>query len=106
MTTLLALLALAPQTAPEGPNPLTMFLPMILIFVVIYMLIIRPQKKKEDNRKKMVDAVKKGDKIVTIGGIHGNVTQVDEASVLVQVDSSVKVRVEKNALASVVTKEG
>jgi preprotein translocase subunit YajC len=101
----MTLLLLAPQSAPAGPNPLTMFLPMILIFVVIYLLIIRPQKKKEDTRQKMVAAVKKGDKVVTIGGMHGSVTQVDETSVLVQVDSSVKVRIEKNALSSVVSKD-
>ena len=108
MTTLLMtsiLLLLAPQAATPGPNPLAMFLPMILIFVVIYLLIIRPQKKKEDTRKKMVEAVKKGDRVVTIGGIHGSVTQVDETSVLVQVDSSVKMRIEKNALSSVTSKD-
>lgn len=103
MTLLFALVA--PQTAPAGPNPLAMFLPMILIFVVIYLLIIRPQKKKEDSRQKMVAAVKKGDKVVTIGGIHGSVVKVDDSSVLVQVDEAVKLRVEKNALSSVATKD-
>lgn len=93
------LLLLVPQEA--APNPLAMFLPMILIFVVIYLLIIRPQKKKEDTRKKLVAAVKKGDKIVTIGGIHGIVSEVNDASVLVQIDSAVKMRVEKNAISSV-----
>ena len=99
----MSLLFLVPQDA--APNPLTMFLPMILIFVVIYLLIIRPQKKKEDTRKKMVAAVRKGDKVVTIGGIHGSVAQVDDTSVLLQIDSAVKVRVEKNALSTVVTKD-
>lgn len=87
--------------AGEQANPIAMFLPLILIFVVFYFFIIRPQKKKEDDRKTMIAAVKKGDKIVTIGGVHGTVTQVDETSVLAQVDSNTKLRIEKNALASV-----
>lgn len=81
------------------------FLPLLLIFVVFYFFIIRPQKKKEDTRKKMIEAVKKGDKIVTAGGLHGTVTQVDETSVLAQVDTNVKLRIEKNAIGSVVVKE-
>ncbi len=85
-------------------NPVAMFLPLILIFIVFYFFIIRPQKKKEDQRKQMIEAVKKGDKIVTIGGVHGTVTQVDETSVLVQVDSNTKLRVEKSAIASIVEK--
>ena len=87
--------------AGETANPLAMFLPLILIFIVFYFFIIRPQKKKEDNRKKMIEAVKKNDKVITIGGLHGTVTQVDDTSVLVQVDSNTKVRVEKSALSSV-----
>lgn len=82
-----------------------MFLPLILIFLIIYFLIIRPQKKKEDKRKEMISAVQKNDKVVTIGGIHGTVTQVDETSVLLQVDATVKLRVEKSALSNVAGKD-
>lgn len=91
------------QAAPSA-NPLAMFLPLILIFLVFYIFIIRPQKKKEDTRKQMIGAVKKGDRIITIGGIHGIVTKVDEQSVLASVDDQLKLRFEKNAIASVVTK--
>ncbi|MDA1029579.1 MAG: preprotein translocase subunit YajC [Bacteroidetes bacterium] len=91
--------------AGEASNPLAMFLPLILIFIVFYFFIIRPQKKKEDTRKKMIEAVKKNDKVITIGGIHGTVTQVDDTSVLVQVDTNTKIRVEKSALSSVPGKE-
>ena len=90
---------------PEGSNPLITFLPLILIFVVFYFFIIRPQKKKEDERKRMIESVKKGDKVITIGGVHGTVTQVDEGSVLIQADTNVKLRVEKNAIASVVGRD-
>jgi preprotein translocase subunit YajC len=96
----LIFLLMAPQDA-AAPNPLTMFVPMILIFAVIYLFIIRPQKKKEDTRKAMVAAAKKGDRVVTIGGLHGKVIQVDETSVLLEVDGSVKLRYDKAALASI-----
>lgn len=97
-------LLLAPQDA-QSPSMLVTLLPLLLIFLVFYFFIIRPQKKREDERKKMIQAVRKGDKIITAGGIHGTVTQVDEASVLAQVDTNVKLRIEKSALASVGTKE-
>jgi preprotein translocase subunit YajC len=93
--------------APAGgeANPLAMFLPLVLIFIVFYFFIIRPQKKKEDQRKKMIEAVQKGNRVITIGGVHGTVTQVDETSVLVQVDNNTKLRIEKSALSSVVGKD-
>lgn len=94
------------MAAPGGnANPLAMFLPLVLIFVVFYIFIIRPQKKKEDSRKKMIAAVQKNNRVITIGGVHGTVTQVDETSVLVQVDNNTKLRIEKSALSSVVGKE-
>ena len=104
MSTFLPLLLGAPAGG-EQANPLAMFLPLILIFIVFYFFIIRPQKKKEDSRKSMIEAVKKNDRIITIGGIHGMVTQVDETSVLVQVDNNPKLRIEKSALSSVGNKE-
>ena len=103
MSTLIFFLMGAPSG--EQANPLAMFLPLILIFIVFYLFIIRPQKKKEDQRKSMIEAVKKNDRIITIGGIHGTVTQVDETSVLVQVDNNTKLRIEKSALSSVGNKE-
>lgn len=86
-------------------NPIITLMPLILIFVVFYFFIIRPQKKKETERRSMIEAVKKGDRVVTIGGVHGTVTQVDDASVLVQVDTNVKLRVDKNAIASTGVKD-
>jgi len=103
MQTYLLLLMGAP--GGEQANPIAMFLPLILIFIVFYFFIIRPQKKKEDTRKSMIEAVKKGDRIITVGGVHGTVNQVDETSVLAQVDSNTKLRIEKSALASVGTKD-
>ena len=102
----MAILLLAVQESASG-NPFGgfgMFLPLILIFLVFYFLIIRPQQKREKQRKAMIAAVAKNDRIITAGGIHGQVTQVDESSVLVDV-GGVKLRVEKNSLASVVNKQ-
>lgn len=99
-----AFLLLIPQEA-QSPSLLVTLLPLLLIFLVFYFFIIRPQKKRENERKRMIEAVRKGDKIITAGGLHGTVTQVDETSVLAQVDTNVKLRIEKSALASVSTKE-
>ncbi len=91
---------------PAGQsNPLLSFLPLVLIFVVFYFFLIRPQKKKEDQRKAVIESVKKGDKVVTIGGLHGTVAQVDEATLLIQVDTNTKLRIDKQAVANVVGKD-
>lgn len=91
------------QAAPAGGNPIVMFLPMVLIFAVFWFFMVRPQQKREKDRKATISAVKKGDKIVTIGGIHGTVDKVDDTSVIAQVDTSTKMRFEKNAIAQIVT---
>ena len=97
-------LLLAQQAPATGFNP-SFFIMMGLIFVVFYFFIIRPQKKREDTRKQMIGAVKKGDRVVTVGGIHGKVLSVEDTSLLVEVDQTVKLRFDKNAIASVGTRE-
>ena len=88
-------------TAPGGEgSPLTPFLFMAAIFAVFYFLLIRPQKKKETARKQMIEELKKGDNIVTVGGLYGKVVSVDEASVLAQVDEGTKVRIDKSAISA------
>ncbi len=99
-----ALLLNVPQEA-QSPSLLVTIVPLLLIFLVFYFFIIRPQKKREGDRKRMIEAVRKGDKIVTAGGIHGTVTQVSDTWVIAQVDSNVKLRIEKSGLASVSTKD-
>jgi len=90
------------QAAPTGGGSLVgLFLPFLLVFIVFYFFIIRPQRRREDQRRAMISAVKKGDRVVTIGGIHATVLKVDDASILIEVDSNVKLRVDKNAVASV-----
>ena len=97
---------LAQAAAPAGglfANPLLL---IALMFGIMYFFMIRPQSKREKARRAMIDAVQKGDRIVTAGGIHGTVTKVDDTSVLCSVDGDTKLRFEKNAIASVTTKEG
>jgi preprotein translocase subunit YajC len=73
-----------------------------LIFVIFYFMIIRPQQKRQKERQKMLDAVKKGDKVVTGGGIHGTVVGIEEKTALVQIADNVKVKVERGSITSVI----
>jgi len=90
-------------------NPMMQFLPlMIIMFAVMYFLIIRPQKQKEKKRQEMISNVRKQDRIVTAGGVHGVVVTVKENDVIVRVDDAkdVKIKVDKSALTSVSAPKG
>jgi len=88
-----------------GGGGLEAFLPLILIFVVFYFLLIRPQQKKMKEHKAMLGAVRRGDKIVTGGGIIGTITKViDEIEVTVEIADGVKVRVQRGLISSVLSK--
>ena len=76
-------------------------LPLVLIGVVFYFLIIRPQRQREQKRQEMVSKVEEGDQIVTIGGMHGSIVKVEEESILADVGSGTRIRFDKNAIASV-----
>ena len=76
----------------------SMWIMLALIFVVMWFFMIRPQKKQQKELQNFRDSLKKGDKVVTIGGIYGTVTEVKEDSVLIEVDNTVKIRVSKQAL--------
>jgi preprotein translocase subunit YajC len=78
------------------------FLPFILIIAIFYFLITRPQNKKQKETQKMLAAIKKGDKIVTIGGVHGVISTVRESSVVVKVDDNTKIEFSRSAIATVV----
>ena len=77
-----------------------MLMPMILIFAIFYMLVFRPQKKEQQDKKKMRDTLKKNDQIVTVGGVHGTVVLVKEGTVVIRVDDNVKIEFDKEAIAS------
>ncbi len=83
------------QPAGGGWSMLVM---LILIIVVMWFFMIRPQRKQQKELQKFRDGLKKGDKIVTIGGIYGTVVEVKEKTLLIEVDSSVKLKVDKNSV--------
>ncbi|GAB1481726.1 hypothetical protein MASR2M78_05410 [Treponema sp.] len=99
-----SLLMGAPDAASGGSTTslLTTFIPFGLVILIFYFLIIRPQNKKQKDTEKMLSAVKKGDKVVTIGGIHGVVQSVKEGTVVVKVDDECKLELSRSAIASVV----
>ena len=91
--------------APEGQaNPITSLLPLVFIFVVFYFLLIRPQSKKAKEHKQMVEALAKGDEIVTNGGLLGKLTKVGDNFVEVELAEGVTVKLQRNAIANVMPK--
>ena len=81
---------------------LTTVVPFVAIIAIFYFLIIRPQNKKQKEIEKMIKALKKGDKVVTIGGIHGTVSSTKENTVVVRVDENVRIEFNRSAIATVV----
>ena len=77
-----------------------------LIIVVFYFLVIRPQNKKQKDAKKMLQNITKGDKVVTIGGMHGSVESVKDDAVVLRVDDNVKLKFNKSAVAQVLERRG
>jgi len=90
---------------PVGPggNPLISFLPFILIFVIFYFLLVMPQQKKMKKRKAMIDALKKGDRVTTTGGLIGTVTNLSPDVVTIQIAEGVRVKVARNYVEDVHT---
>lgn len=74
------------------------------VFAIFYFMIIRPQNKKQKAMQKMIEAVKKGDRVITIGGIHGTVQSVKDKTVVIKVDDSARIEFSKSAVASVDSK--
>lgn len=97
--------AYAQAAGGAGGGGIEAFLPLILIFVIFYFLLIRPQQKKMKEHKGMLESVRRGDKVVTGGGIIGTVTKVNEGDeVVVEIAEGIKVKVRKSTLASVESK--
>ena len=85
-------------TTPAGGG-LMSFLPLVLIILVFYLFFIRPQLKKQKEARKYREALKKGDKIITIGGIHGKIVEIQEKTLTIEVAPEIKFRIEKSAVA-------
>ena len=82
-------------------NPIMNLLPVILIFVVFYFLLIKPQKKAQDDHRKMIAGLKKNDEVITSGGIHGTIANVKETTVTLKVDDNVKIEVQRSSITSI-----
>jgi preprotein translocase subunit YajC len=83
---------------PENANPLMTFLPLILVFVIFYFFMIRPQVRKQKELSNYRNALQKGDKVVTTGGIFGKIVDVKDNVITVDVGGDVKLRVDKSAI--------
>ena len=93
------------QSAPAGqPDPLTSFLPLILIFAVFYFLLIRPQTKRAKEHRKMVSELGVGDEVVTGGGVLGKITEVGEQFLTIEVAEGVELKVQRNTVSAVMPK--
>jgi preprotein translocase subunit YajC len=90
--------------APKGPG-YEMFIMIGIIIVVFYFFMIRPQQKKAKAEQKMRESLAKGDRVVTIGGIHGKIVSVDETTAMIEVDNGVKLKMEKAALKPVAAEQ-
>lgn len=105
----LQVVALAAQaTAPETGNPNQYFFPMLIVIgVLFYLLILRPQRREQQQIAAMREAIKRGDRVKSIGGIHGTVTGIDATAgtVRVRVDKNVELDFDKAAIATVVVRK-
>lgn len=75
------------------------FVPIILMFVIFYFLLIRPQQKKAKSHQEMINNLKKGDRVITSGGIHGTITSLDETTATVEIADKVRVKVTRGSIA-------
>lgn len=86
--------------SPEVITALAQYGPIVLMGVIFYFLLYRPQKKEQQRRTEMLNSLKKGDRIVTIGGVHGTITAITEKIVTIKISEKVEVDVSRTAVAS------
>ncbi len=90
-----------PAGQDGGPGLMANLILFGSIIAIFYFMIIRPQQKRQKERQKMMDGMKKGDRVVTAGGVHGTIAGMDEKTVLVQIADNVKVKVDKGSVTVV-----
>lgn len=96
---------MAPQGGDGGGGSLISTLIMFgAIFAIFYFMIIRPQQKRAKEREKLLSNIEKGDKIITSGGVHATIVGIEDKTVLIEIAPNVKVKVERSAIGSVVSK--
>lgn len=95
------------QEASAAPSPVASLMPLVFIFVISYFLLIRPQRKRMQEHERMIKAVKKGDVVLTAGGIIGKIVKVqDESFVFIEIAPSVEVKIARSMITSVLDKDG
>lgn len=97
----LTFLAQTEPAAPGGPGLLMQMFPLILIFVLFYFVLIRPQQKRQKEHEKLVSSLKTGDKVVTNAGIHGVIANVKDKTVVLKIADNVKVEFDRSAVVTV-----
>jgi preprotein translocase subunit YajC len=97
MNQLFQILMASPQGG-EGQNPLVSLWPLLLIIVVFYLFMIRPQVKKQKELRKYRQSLQNGDKVITTGGIYGKIVGVTEQTVVLEVEDQSRIKVDKNAI--------
>jgi len=97
------LLAMAPQGGEGGGSMVSTLIMFGAIFAIFYFMIIRPQQKKAKERETLLSALKKGDKVVTNGGMHGTIAGLDDKTCLVDFGNNIKIKFDRSAVASVET---
>jgi preprotein translocase subunit YajC len=85
----------------QAANPILQLLPLALIFIIFYFMLIRPQRQKEKEHKKLLNNLNKNDEVVTSSGIHGTIVNVKDKTFILRVDENVKIEIEKNCVAYV-----
>lgn len=89
----------APVAAGAQQSPFMSLLPILLIFVIFYFLLIRPQKKTQQEHAKMLAGLQKNDDVITSGGIHGTIVNIQDDVVTLRVDENVRIKIQKSAVA-------
>ena len=97
---------LAQSGAPtQAPDFLGMLFPMVLMFIIMYVILIKPQQKKQKQHLEMMNKLKSGDKVVTSGGIHGVIAAVKDKTILVKVADNLKLEVSRSSISELLTNE-
>lgn len=86
-------------------NPITTVIFIVIIIAILYFLLFLPQRKQEQKRKKMIENLNKGDKVVTSGGIHGTISRIKEDTIVINIAQKTEIKMERNAVSKVTNKQ-
>lgn len=97
-------MAMAPAQGGQGEGGgFALFVPLLLMVVVLYLFMIRPAQKKQKEKDRMLSALAKGDRVVTTGGIYGDIQQVKESTVILRIADNVRIEVQRTSISAIVT---